>query len=32
MFAVELGQSKRKSNFSLTDHLVLDVEFLKILN
>ena len=32
LFAVELGQSQRKSNLSSTDHLVLDVEFLKILN
>ena len=32
LFAVELGQSQRKSNSSSTDHLVLDVEFLRILN
>ena len=32
LFAVELGQRQRKSNLSSTDKLVLDVEFLKILN
>ena len=32
LFAVELGQSQMKSNLSSTDHLVLDVEVLKILN
>ena len=32
LFAVELGQSQRKSNLSSTDNLELDVEFLKILN
>ena len=32
LFAVELGQSQRKSNLSSTDNLVVDVEFLKILN
>ena len=32
LLAVELGQSQRKSDLSSTDHLVLDVEFLKILN
>ena len=32
LFAVELGQSQMKSNLSSTDQLVLDVEFLKILN
>ena len=31
LFPVELGQSQGKSNLSSTDHLVLDVEFLKIL-
>ena len=30
MFAVELGQSQRKSNLSSTHHLVINVEFLKI--
>ena len=32
LFAVELVQSQRKSNLSSNDNLVLDVEFLKILN
>ena len=32
LFAVGLGQSQMKSNLSSTDHLVLDVEFVRILN
>ena len=32
LFSVELGQSQRKSNLSSTDHLVINLEFLKILN